>query len=221
MRAVDAPDPVRVSGSRLLPVLPLGTCASSRAPRSPWSWTGPPRCPPPCSPRAAAATCWPSPSARTAPAPRDLHAVGTIAAVREIQSLSPLEHRVELDGVSRARVEMLVGVDVLVAEAVPLDEGDEADEWGPAVEALARYLHAHADLRAFLDQQRRSTEPMSWVNLACQHLPITASARQKLLESNAPERCLGSAAASTPCCGKSRRPEDGFVVAHRRSDRRA
>jgi len=30
---------------------------------------------------------------------------------------------------------------------------------------------------------------MSWVNLACQHLPITASARQKLLEAGAPERC--------------------------------
>jgi len=31
---------------------------------------------------------------------------------------------------------------------------------------------------------------MSWVNLACQHLPITATARQKLLESPAPDRCL-------------------------------
>jgi hypothetical protein len=30
---------------------------------------------------------------------------------------------------------------------------------------------------------------MSWVNLACQHLPIAASARQKLLESAAQERC--------------------------------
>ena len=60
-----------------------------------------------------------------------------------------------------------------MAEAEPLDEGDAGDEWGPAVEALARYLHAHADLRSFLDQQRRSPEPMAWVNLACQHLPIT------------------------------------------------
>ena len=84
----------------------------------------------------------------------------------------------------------LVGVDLLIAEAVPIDEGDEGDEWGPAVEALARYLHAHAELRAFLEKQRRSTESMSWVNLACQHLPITASARQKLLEASAPERCL-------------------------------
>ena len=31
---------------------------------------------------------------------------------------------------------------------------------------------------------------MSWVSLACQHLPITGSARQRLLEANAPERCL-------------------------------
>ena len=122
--------------------------------------------------------------------PRDLHPIGTVADVRAEQALSPLEHRVELDGAFRARAETIVGVDLLVAEAVPLDEGDEGDEWGAAVEALARYLHAHAELRAFLDQQRRSTEPMAWVNLACQHLPITASARQKLLEASAAERCL-------------------------------
>jgi hypothetical protein len=30
---------------------------------------------------------------------------------------------------------------------------------------------------------------MGWVNLACQHLPIAASARQKLLESGASDRC--------------------------------
>jgi ATP-dependent Lon protease len=122
--------------------------------------------------------------------PRELHLVGTVADIRTEQALSPLEHRVELDGVFRARAEALFGVDLLVAEAVALEEGDPGEEWGPAVEALARYLHAHADLRAFLDQQRRSAEPMSWVNLACQHLPITASARQKLLESSAAERCL-------------------------------
>jgi ATP-dependent Lon protease len=126
----------------------------------------------------------------TGAGPRDLHLVGTVAELRVDQALSPLEHRVELDGVLRARAETLVGVDLLIAEAVALEEGQEGDEWGPAVEALARYLHAHADLRAFLEQQRRSTEPMSWVNLACQHLPITASARQRLLEANAPERCL-------------------------------
>jgi hypothetical protein len=78
----------------------------------------------------------------------------------------------------------------MVAEVELLEEGDPGDEWGSAVEALARYMHAHADLRAFLDQQRRSQEPMAWVNLACQHLPITASARQKLLDSDAPSRCL-------------------------------
>jgi hypothetical protein len=83
----------------------------------------------------------------------------------------------------------LLGIDTLVAEAELLDEGEAGDEWGPAVEALARYLHAHAELRAFLEQQRRSREPMAWVNLACQHLPIAASARQKLLEAVAAERC--------------------------------
>ena len=57
------------------------------------------------------------------------------------------------------------------------------------MEALARYLHAHAELRSFLDQQRRSKEPMAWVNLACQHLPIAATARQRLLESSAADRC--------------------------------
>jgi ATP-dependent Lon protease len=122
--------------------------------------------------------------------PRDVHSIGTVALVRSIQTVSPHEHHVELDGVSRARAETLVGVDLLIAEAVPIEEGDEGDEWGPAVEALARYLHAHAELRAFLEKQRRTTESMSWVNLACQHLPITATARQKLLEASAPERCL-------------------------------
>ena len=122
--------------------------------------------------------------------PRDLQVVGTIAAVRQVQAVSPLEHRVELDGLARARAELLVGTDLLVAEAAPLDEGEEGDEWGPAVEALARYLHGHAELRSFLESQRRSTEAMAWVNLACQHLPITTSARQKLLEADARERCL-------------------------------
>ena len=122
--------------------------------------------------------------------PHDLQPVGTVAAVRTDERVSPLEHRVELDGMSRARIATVVGPDLLVAEAVALEEGSEGDEWGPAVEALARYLHAHADLRAFLEAQRRSAEPMAWVNLACQHLPITTSARQRLLEANAPERCL-------------------------------
>ena len=80
-------------------------------------------------------------------------------------------------------------MDPWVAEATPLSEGDPGDDWGPAVEALARYLHAHADLRSFLDQQRRSADAMSWVNLACQHLPITATARQRLLEAPAADRC--------------------------------
>jgi ATP-dependent Lon protease len=121
--------------------------------------------------------------------PRDLPAIGTIASVREIQEMAPLEHRAELDGVSRAQVLSLVGTDLLVSEVKPLPEGDAGEEWGPAVEALARYLHGHPDLRDFLDQQRLSGDPMSWVNLACQHLPIAASARQKLLEASAADRC--------------------------------
>ena len=121
---------------------------------------------------------------------RETHAVGTIAQLAEDLPLSDGGHRVELDGQARARVVTLLGVDMWVAEARPLAEGDPGDDWGPAVEALARYLHAHADLRSFLDQQRRSKEPMAWVNLACQHLPITATARQRLLDAAAPERCL-------------------------------
>jgi ATP-dependent Lon protease len=124
-----------------------------------------------------------------AAAATSLHTLGTVAQLAEDLPVSDGSRRLELDGLRRARVVNFVGVDTLVAEVEMLDEGDPGDEWGPAVEALARYLHAHADLRSFLDQQRRSKEPMAWVNLACQHLPITATARQKLLESDAPERC--------------------------------
>jgi len=129
-------------------------------------------------------------AAAMSPAPRELHPIGTLAEVTEDAVLSDGTHRVELDGMRRVRVLDLIGSEALVAEVEALDEGDAGDEWGPAVEALARYLHSHADLRSFLDQQRRSAEPMAWVNLACQHLPITATARQKLLESDAPARCL-------------------------------
>src|SRR5262245_15379789 len=121
--------------------------------------------------------------------PKEVHALGTVATVAEDVQLSDGTHRIELDGVGRARAVELVGGDPLAAEAEALSEGDPGDEWGGAVEALARYLHAHADLRSFLDQQRRSKEPMAWVNLACQHLPIAASARQRLLESDALARC--------------------------------
>jgi ATP-dependent Lon protease len=122
--------------------------------------------------------------------PRDLHAVGTLAQIARYEDHGTEGVRVELDGLQRARAVTLVGVDGLVAETETLEDGDAGDDWGSAVEALARYLHAHAELRTFLDQQRRSREPMAWVNLACQHLPITASARQRLLESMAAERCV-------------------------------
>jgi Lon protease-like protein len=119
----------------------------------------------------------------------ELHSLGTVARVRPHETLEAGARRVELDGIARARVQALVGTQLLVAEVCLLDEGDEGDEWGPAVEALARYLFAHPELRGFLERQRRSSEPMAWVSLACQHLPITASARQRLLEADARERC--------------------------------
>ncbi|MGE0454229.1 MAG: LON peptidase substrate-binding domain-containing protein [Vicinamibacteria bacterium] len=125
-----------------------------------------------------------------AEASRDLHLVGTLAQLAETSQNTDGSQRVELDGMSRARVITLLGGDTLAAEIELLEEGDGGDEWGGAVEALARYMHAHPDLRAFLDAQRRSKEPMGWVNMACQHLPITASARQKLLDSDAAARCL-------------------------------
>jgi ATP-dependent Lon protease len=124
------------------------------------------------------------------PSPRDLQAVGTIADVVDDRSFPDGGHQVELDGRQRARLITLIGIDTLVAEVEPMAEDDAGDEWGPAVEALARYLYGHPDLRRFLEQQRRSKEPMAWVNLACQHLPIAASARQKLLEASARERCI-------------------------------
>lgn len=123
------------------------------------------------------------------PTARDLQGVGTIAEIVARQQRPDGHTRLELDGRDRARVHDVLGLDVLVAEAEPIEEGDAGDEWGPAVEALARYIHAHADLRDFIETRRRSKDPMSWVNLACQHLPITASARQKLLDADARERC--------------------------------
>lgn len=124
------------------------------------------------------------------PNPRDLHAVGTVALVSADETLPDETRRVELDGLRRGRVVTLIGLDTLIAEVELLDEGEPGDEWGPAVEALARYMHSHPDLRTFLDEQRRSKQPMAWVNLACQHLPIAASARQRLLETDATERCV-------------------------------
>jgi ATP-dependent Lon protease len=124
------------------------------------------------------------------PSAHDLHQVGTLAELAEDVVVEGGAHRIELDGLTRARVSAVIGVDTFVAEAEVLSEGDPGDDWGPAVESLARYLHAHADLRSFIDQQRRSKEPMAWVNLACQHLPINSATRQRLLESGASERCV-------------------------------
>ncbi len=119
-----------------------------------------------------------------------LHGVGTLAELRSFTRDSKTQGRVELGGLRRARVVTLLGTHTLVAEVEPLEEGDAGDEWGHAVEALARYIHAHSELKDFLDKQQRSNEPMAWVNLACQHLPIAGTARQKLLAADAAERCL-------------------------------
>jgi ATP-dependent Lon protease len=124
------------------------------------------------------------------PGARDLNAVGTIAQIAAAEHRTDGNTRIELDGLDRARVRNVVGLDTLIAEVETVPEGDAGDEWGPAVEALARYLHTHAQLRTFLETQRHSREAMAWVNLACQHLPIAASARQKLLDADAKERCL-------------------------------
>jgi Lon protease-like protein len=118
-----------------------------------------------------------------------LHEIATVAALTAEAEL-PDGFSIELDGISRARLVTVVRAGAIMAEAQPLPEGDAGDQWGPAVEALARYIHAHTDLRDFLEKQRRSAEPMAWVNLACQHLPITVTARQRLLEADAPDRCL-------------------------------
>lgn len=132
-----------------------------------------------------------SDAANQTPLPKDLHRMGTVATIREDLALSDGTHRVELDGLQRATaLDLVGGGELLIAEAEVVTEGNSEDEWGGAVEALARYLHAHADLRSFLEEQRRSREPISWVNLACQHLPITSTARQRLLESDAPARCM-------------------------------
>jgi ATP-dependent Lon protease len=123
------------------------------------------------------------------PGAKELYTIGTVAEVKESVGVEEGGRRLELDGLSRAQIVTVLGTDALVAEAQPLDEGNPGDEWGAAVEALARYLHSHPALRTFLDQQRRSKEPMAWVNLACQHLPIAATTRQRLLESSAADRC--------------------------------
>lgn len=125
---------------------------------------------------------------RDADNPRDLHSVGTLSEVGAVTPSvdGPLTR---LEGLRRARILNLVGGDPLVAEIVLLEEEEPGEDWGPAVEALARYFHTHPELRVALDERRGSAEPMTWVNLACQHLPIASTARQKLLEASAAERC--------------------------------
>jgi len=119
----------------------------------------------------------------------NLAEIGTVAHVSYVPATEDTPAKVEIDGLHRAAVVTLIHGSAFIAEVEALEDGDPGDEWGSAVEALARYLHGRAELRAFLEGQRRSSEPMAWVNLACQHLPIALSARQKLLESDATARC--------------------------------
>jgi len=125
---------------------------------------------------------------QTNPGARDLHALGTVARVREDLEITSTEHRIELDGLGRMRAGILTGGDLLVAEAESVAEGDAGQEWArpwrpwplpPRPRRPACVPGCPAPLQ----------DPMAWVNLACQHLPITSSARQRLLEASAADRC--------------------------------
>ena len=120
---------------------------------------------------------------------RDLYDVGTVALVATQEPMADGAQRLELHGESRGLAVTVVGMEHLVAEVELLPEGDAGEAWAAAVEPLARFLHAHQKLRAFLEEHRRSTEPMAWINLVCQHLPIKLATRQQLLESESAERC--------------------------------
>src|SRR5882672_4855775 len=69
-----------------------------------------------------------------APGARDLHPIGTVAEVTEKDVEADGGRRIELDGLRRARLITVVGVDTLLAEIELLEEGDGGDDWGPAVE---------------------------------------------------------------------------------------
>src|SRR5262245_66083524 len=61
--------------------------------------------------------------------PRDVHAVGTVAAVAEDLTLSGGMPRVELDGLGRARAVEPLGSDTLGAEAGVRAEGRPGGGW--------------------------------------------------------------------------------------------
>jgi ATP-dependent Lon protease len=143
-----------------------------------------------------------------APSARDMHGLGTLARIEAKVEQPDGNFRVELDGIQRASVVTLVGLDTMVAEVEPLEEGESGDDWGAAVEALARYIHAHGELKDFLDKQRRASEPMAWVNLA-----RSSSSRTP------PSAASRSAGASTPCCARNRRSD--LVPGCRHSSMRA
>jgi Lon protease-like protein len=119
---------------------------------------------------------------------RELEDVGTVAAITSLHQGDDAT-TLEMDGLRRARVFGVMGVEAQVAEVEEMAEGDAGDAWGSAVEAVARFVHAHPKLREFLNARRRSADPMAWVNLVCQHLPIKLATRQQLLEASPVDRC--------------------------------
>lgn len=122
------------------------------------------------------------------PEKRELEDVGTLASITSLAQNDDTT-TLELDGRQRARLSQVVGVEAQVAEIEEVEDGDPGEAWGPAVEALARFVYANPKLRDYLNARRRGEEPMAWVNLVCQHLPIKLATRQRLLEATAAERC--------------------------------
>ena len=129
----------------------------------------------------------PGPARRTPTARRaTCTSVGTIAGVAEDTRPAPTAtRRVELDGLQpRAAWSRLIGVDTLVAEVEPLDEGDAGDDWGAGGRG-PRPLPARPRRAALVPRPAaplaRSRWPGStWPASTC---PSPATARQKLLES--------------------------------------
>ncbi len=183
--STDAPPP-----HVLLPVLPLGTSACSRPPPSAMVLT---------TPAALRALDIASRTGGTvlavalredASGPRDVHEIGTIARVVEDQPLADGGRRVELDGLRRARRWTCSGWRPWSRRWRPSTKATRATSGDP------RWRRSRATCTRTRSCAPSSTssggraEPMAWVNLACQHLPIAATARQRLLECAAADRCV-------------------------------
>ena len=91
--------------------------------------------------------------------PRGLHTLGTLGTICEALAVSPLELRLEVDGVARAHARELVGTRLMIAEAVLLPEEDEGDEAGPAVKEHGRSIGSGRDELESLRQGLRGAQP--------------------------------------------------------------